>query len=161
MKKLKNNLDERQEQDLLHIESTSFWLLFCGLLAAIFIEWLMGFDTKAMAGEWILFFAASISMAVRCLRKGIWDRHLKPNLRTNLMISATAAVVFGAFVAVRTGRRFPDRPQVPGQAGGRRCISCFQRGHGLRPMLRCAVCCGSIPEKAPETAGGGDGRNRL
>ncbi len=38
MKKRKNNLDERQEQRLLQIESSGFWLAFWGLLAAIVIQ---------------------------------------------------------------------------------------------------------------------------
>lgn len=34
----KNNLDEMQEQKLLHIESSSFWILYAMLLAAILIQ---------------------------------------------------------------------------------------------------------------------------
>lgn len=34
MKKPKNNLDEMQEQKLLHIEQRSFWLAFWMLVAA-------------------------------------------------------------------------------------------------------------------------------
>ena len=35
MKKRKNNLDERQEQALLYIESQGFWLAWGGLLLAM------------------------------------------------------------------------------------------------------------------------------
>ena len=34
----KNNLDERQEQTLLHIEKNGCWIAFWGLLAALMIQ---------------------------------------------------------------------------------------------------------------------------
>ena len=36
--KRRNNLDEMQEQKLLHIESRGYWLAFWGLAAALIIQ---------------------------------------------------------------------------------------------------------------------------
>lgn len=38
MKKTESQLDEMQEQKLLKIEHTSFWLAFWGLVAAILVQ---------------------------------------------------------------------------------------------------------------------------
>ena len=38
MKRMKNNLDERQEQELLHIEHIGVWFCFWALLAALVIQ---------------------------------------------------------------------------------------------------------------------------
>ena len=42
----------------------------------------------------------ALYLAVSCMRAGIWDRHLKPNGKTNFLVSLGAAVVFGAVFAV-------------------------------------------------------------
>ena len=38
MRKLTNNLDERQEKQLLHIEKNGCWFAFWALIASIFIQ---------------------------------------------------------------------------------------------------------------------------
>lgn len=95
MKTKKNNLDERQELQLLHIEKQGCWLIFWGLLAAIVVQLaIFGVENfKVIAGEWCLFMLLAIYMLVACLRKGIWDRHMKANPKTNLLASFLAAVI--------------------------------------------------------------------
>ena len=97
----KNNLDEMQEQALLHIEHNGCWLAFWGLLAAMAIQSLLGMPGKAMAGEWIVFLALALYLIISCLRKGIWDRHLQANGKTNLVASLLAGVAVGIFTALR------------------------------------------------------------
>lgn len=96
MKKMKNNLDERQEQMLLKIECWGCWLAFWGLLAAMFIQMIIDRDgIRYILGEWIVFMTLAFYLLISCMRNGIWDRHLKPNKKTNMIGSLLAGVVTG------------------------------------------------------------------
>ncbi len=108
MKKRKNNLDEMQEQELLKIEHNGCWLAFWGLLAAILVQsFLFGkIDFRTMAGEWVVFMVLSLYLAVACVRKGIWDRSLKMNSRTNFIAALIAGAVMGLFNAVMIFRNY-------------------------------------------------------
>lgn len=94
----KNNLDEMQEQTLLHIEGSCFWILYVLLLVAVIGQTLfMEAGPREVLPELICFMAASIVMVVRCAKNGIWDRRFKPNCKTNLMFSILAAVIVALF----------------------------------------------------------------
>ena len=75
----KSNLDEMQEQELLKIEHKGCWLAFWGLLAAMAIQMVMRVPGRQVLGEWIVFMVLCLYLCIACLRKGIWDRHLKAN----------------------------------------------------------------------------------
>ena len=108
---LKNNLDERQEQTLLKIEHNSCWLAYWGLLIAIVVQIIAyGFDASRLAGEWMLFMVLSIYLSYACLKNGIWSRSLKPNAKTNLLVSMLAAVLFGVVSAVGVCSHFEAEP---------------------------------------------------
>lgn len=96
--KRKNNLDERQEQELLRIEHNGMWFAFWALLAAIMLQEFMGAPASQYAGEWVVFMALCLYSAIASVRHGIWDRHSKPNLKTNVLLSAAAGAVILAFV---------------------------------------------------------------
>uniref|UniRef100_UPI0040282D30 DUF6773 family protein n=1 Tax=Gemmiger formicilis TaxID=745368 RepID=UPI0040282D30 len=83
-----------QKQTLLKIESRGFWALWVLLLAALIIESLLGFTPREMAAEWFIFMLGCAYALISDLRAGIWDRHLKPNTKTNAAVS----VVGGAAV---------------------------------------------------------------
>ena len=87
MKRMKNNLDEMQEQELLKIEHNGCWLAFWGLLFAMIIQSfaLGNMDFKTLAGEWIVFMVLALYLAFACVRRGIWDRKLAMNAKTNLI----------------------------------------------------------------------------
>ncbi|MDD4843975.1 MAG: hypothetical protein PHU31_06565 [Anaerotignum sp.] len=89
MKLQNNNLDEMQEQKLLKIEHNGCWLAFWGLLAAILVQTIL-LDANTMgsiAGEWIVFMCLALYLCVSCIKNGIWDRKLKPNGKTNIIVS--------------------------------------------------------------------------
>lgn len=92
----RSQLDEMQEQKLCKLESRGFWLLWWGLLAAIIIQSLMGESGQVLIWEWVLFMLASLYMVAECIRNGIWDRHIKPNLCANILGAAVAGI--GVFV---------------------------------------------------------------
>ena len=106
--KKKNNLDEMQEQELLKIEHNGCWLSFWGLLIAIIVQSFVfgNMDFRTLAGEWIVFMVLALYLAFACVRRGIWDRKLAMNTKTNLIVSAIAAVVMGIFNAVTIFRRY-------------------------------------------------------
>ena len=111
MKQKNSNLDERQEQVLLQIEHSGCWLAFWGLLAAIVVQTVAyGFEFEHIAGEWIVFMILSLYLAFACLKNGIWDRKLKPNLKTNLLVSAAAAIVMGLIVFITAFSKYTDKP---------------------------------------------------
>ena len=102
MKKTENKLDEMQEQRLLHIERNGCWFAFWALLISIFVQMLIfgPGNFKEIAGEWIVFMILAIYLSAACLRNGIWDRRLKPDLKTNLAASLIAAIAAGGILAV-------------------------------------------------------------
>ena len=111
MKKLENHLDEHQEQELLRIEHNGCWLAFWGLLIAIMAQQLIfGLSFARVAGEWIVFMGLAVYIAIASSRRGIWDRALKMDLKTNLIVSGVAALVFGAWMVAMSLRRIPDKP---------------------------------------------------
>lgn len=98
----KNNLDEMQEQKLLKLESWGFWLTWGALLLSMMIQMLIYRQEagKYLKGEWIVFMASSLFMAVGCIRLGIWSRRGIPSFKDISLISLLAGLVTGIFVAV-------------------------------------------------------------
>ena len=96
----KNNLDEMQEQELLKIEHNGCCLAFWGLLVVMAVQMVMRVPGRQMLGEWIVFMALSLYIAIACLRKGIWDRRLKANRKTNLIIRMLAGAAAGILITV-------------------------------------------------------------
>ena len=123
----KSNLDEMQEQALLKIEHNGCCLAFWGLLAAMALQMVMRVPGRQMLGEWIVFMALSLYIVIACLRKGIWDRHLKANRKTNLIVSLLAAVATGIFVILSNPYLSEplDYVLVAGLTGGFTFVLCF------------------------------------
>ena len=123
----KSNLDEMQEQALLKIEHNGCCLAFWGLLAAMALQMVMRVPGRQMLGEWIVFMALSLYIVIACLRKGIWDRHLKANRKTNLIVSLLAAVAAGIFVTLSNPYLSEplDYVLVAGLTGGFTFVLCF------------------------------------
>ena len=126
MKKMKNNLDERQEQVLLQIEHRGCYLAFWGLLVVFLAEaFLFGFDFKTIAGEWAVFMILALYLFGACMKNGIWDRHLKPTFRTNFIISLVAALLTGALMGISVFARYPDKPAGSIAAGAITAVFVF------------------------------------
>ena len=123
----KNNLDEMQEQALLKIEHNGCWLAFWGLLAVMAIQMVMGVPGTQMLGEWIVFMVLALYLVIACLRKGIWDRHLKANRKTNLIISLLAGAAAGIVITVSNPYLSEplDYVLVAGISGGFTFLLCF------------------------------------
>ena len=123
----KSNLDEMQEQALLKIEHNGCWLAFWGLLVVMAVQMVMRVPGRQMLGEWIVFMALSLYIAIACLRKGIWDRHLKANRKTNLIISLLAGAAAGILITVSNPYLSEplDYVLVAGLTGGFTFVLCF------------------------------------
>ena len=106
--RLKNNLDEMQEQKMLRIERNGCWLAFWGLFASVFIQPLIyGItDWKYLAGELIIFVCLALYIGIDCIKNGIWDRRLSPTPAVNLIVSLVAGVVLGVFNFALSYKRY-------------------------------------------------------
>lgn len=108
-KKMKNKLDEMQEQKMLKIERNGCWFAFWGLIAVLFIQAVMyGYEAdgwRYMAGEWIVFMCLAVYISVDCLRNGIWDRRLSPTPIANGCAGVIAGIIVGILNFVLTYRR--------------------------------------------------------
>lgn len=98
--KQKNKLDEMQEQKLLKIEHNGVWLAFWGLLLMIIIQTIVGGGNALLniAGEFIILIVLAAYLLAACLKNGIWDRRLAPNLRTNFIISLCTGFICGLII---------------------------------------------------------------
>lgn len=107
MKKNKSNLDEMQEKQLLQIEHNACWIAFWGLFAAIYIQLAIGNGgIERLGGESVIMIILSLYICVSCVKHGIWDRKLKPNLKTNLVVSLIAGLGIGIFWALVSYHRY-------------------------------------------------------
>ncbi len=98
-----NNLDEMQEQKLLHIEHNMAWLAFFGLVIAILGQILvMGVEgVRYLLGEIAVFMVICIYLVVDCIRNGIWDRKIRPNdKKANFKISLLFCVPFDLVLSI-------------------------------------------------------------
>ena len=105
--KRKSNLDEMQEQKLLHIESKGYWLAFWGLAASMIIQMIIyGPNCKYMTAEWIVFMVIALYMVAGCIKEGIWDRKLRPSFKDNIFMSLVAGVIMGVVQFVMSYRNY-------------------------------------------------------
>lgn len=97
-KNKKSNLDEMQENKLLHIERNGCWFAFWALFAIIIIQMMISRENviERLAGEWIVFMCLALYLGIDCIRNGIWDRKLKADPKTNVLMSMLAGVITGA-----------------------------------------------------------------
>lgn len=96
----KNILDERQEKEMLIIEHRACVFMYSGLAFDCVIGIVTGnlhLSFSIMIG---IFFFSCIYIASSSMRKGIWDRYLRPNHKTNLVISLlSTGIVFLLLIA--------------------------------------------------------------
>ncbi|MEA1960397.1 MAG: DUF6773 family protein [Bacillota bacterium] len=108
MNNRENNLDEMQEQKLLKIERNGAWFAFWGLLATILMQVVIGGENlfRNIVGEWIIFMCLAAYMGVSCMKNGIWDRHLQPNGKTNIIVSLVAGSICGSVFFISSYLKF-------------------------------------------------------
>lgn len=108
----KNYLDERQESKLLGIESRGVWIAFWGLLISIVVQMIVfgPGEFKYVIGEWVVFMVIDLYILHGCMKNNIWSRSLKPDNKTNIVISIIAGIISGVIVAVITIKEFPYKP---------------------------------------------------
>lgn len=104
----KNNLDEMQEQKMLKIEHNGFWIAFWGLTAVIVVQALLGGYLDHIMGEVAILAVLCFYTVFGCLKHGIWDRKLKPDRKTNLMVSLASGAFIGIFYWIRLGKWFTN-----------------------------------------------------
>ena len=88
----KNNLDELQEQKLLHIESKGYWIAFYGSIILLGIQMIFVSDLVAVVSTWIMFMTHALYVSISCKKEGIWDRKQDMSKKTIAMSSLTSAI---------------------------------------------------------------------
>lgn len=106
MKKPKNNLDEMQEQKMLHIEQRSFWLAFWMLIVSILVQLVLCGNSQSFMGECIILAVVGVYLVAACLKNGLWDRQLSPTPKTNLCISLLTGAVMGTVWGITSWNRY-------------------------------------------------------
>ena len=88
----KTRYDERQESQLLRIESKGGAFAWWGLLAVILGQWVVfGSDFSRLAGELAVFLPLSVYLGVSSLLSGLRDRYWPATVRGKLLL----ALLFG------------------------------------------------------------------
>ena len=93
---LSNSLSDMQKQTLLKIEAGGCWIAFWGLLISLVLQ--MSFNNHSwrnLIGETVVFLLLDAFIITSCLKKGVWDKNLKPNLKTNAIMSFIISTVIG------------------------------------------------------------------
>lgn len=90
-------LDEMQEQKAAKSKCRAFWLAWIGLLIALIVEFATHATIREMAPEGIIFVVISVYGTACDIRNGLWDRYLRPNITTNLLLSCATGLFMGVF----------------------------------------------------------------
>ena len=98
MKKMKNNLDEMQELNLMNIEKNSFWITYFGLVIAIVVQSFGGIGNPL--GETIILMIVSIYSVSASIKKGLWDRRIPATPKANLAVSLIGSVLFSVALII-------------------------------------------------------------
>ena len=90
------SLTQAQEKDFLKIQATGCKIAFLGLFAVMIVQMLLdNHSWKSLIGEALVFLALSVFIIMSCLKKGIWNKNAKPNLKTNVVISFIVSSIVG------------------------------------------------------------------
>ena len=108
----KTNLDEMQEQKMLQLEHTGYWLAYVALLAVIVIQAILWGDISTLIGELVVVLVICTHMVIGCLRNGLWDRKLKPNWQTNLLGSLIGSVAVALTIYFMVSRKIDDQSVI-------------------------------------------------
>lgn len=102
MKRLKNNLDEMQELNLLKIEKAGFWIAYIGLAAVIVVQMLIFQENSIqhIAGEMIVLAASCIYVVAASIKKGIWSRRIPATPMLNLVQSIIWSGIFAVVIII-------------------------------------------------------------
>ena len=97
----KTRYDERQEGQLLRIESRGGALAWWGLLAVILGQWVyFGGDFSRLAGEMIVFLPLSAYLCVSSVIKGLRDRSWPAGMGGKLLLALLFGLTVGALNAL-------------------------------------------------------------
>lgn len=87
-----------QENKLLQIEHNGCWIAFWGLFAAVYIQIAIGHGGfEYLGGEIITMIILAAYLVVSSIKNGIWDRRLKPDFNTNIILSSVFGLAVGVF----------------------------------------------------------------
>ena len=89
--KTEGNLDEMQDQKMLKMEESGYWILFWGLALAVVVQLLLGGTIRQVAGELVVLLVGSVYVAAVSLKNGLWTRNATPTRKRNAVTSLIPA----------------------------------------------------------------------
>ena len=89
--KTEGNLDEMQDQKMLKMEESGYWILFWGLALAVVVQLLLGGTIRQVAGELVVLLVGSVYVAAVSLKNGLWTRNATPTRKRNAVTSIIPA----------------------------------------------------------------------
>ena len=96
MKLFRKITDERQELEILRVASGAYGVAKIGLIVAIIVQLLLfGPDPARIAGELIILALTFAFSLMGSIRHGIWDGFTRPSLKSYILYSLTAGIIFG------------------------------------------------------------------
>lgn len=102
MKLFRKVIDERQELEMMRVERSSFWVMFVGLAVVITAQvFAFNFDFEHIAGESVVLIIGVAWALIGYIRRGSWDYFTKPGMKSYVLYSIAAAVIFGTFAPLK------------------------------------------------------------
>lgn len=102
MKKNKQDiLDEMQDQKLLKLEESGFWILFWALVLSVLVQFVMGRSFREVLGELVVLVIGGVWITVTTLKNGIWTRKSTPTRKGNALAAVIPAVLIGALNVIK------------------------------------------------------------
>ena len=98
MKWFRKTVDEREELEIMRIESSAYYVFLFGLAIAIIVQVYASGSIEYVVGELIVLLAGVGWAMVGYFRKGIWDYRTKPGIKSYFGYSLIAALTFGILI---------------------------------------------------------------
>ena len=102
MKLFRKVLDERQEQEIMRVERTAFWVIFFSLWISVLIQLIVfDFDITHIAGELAVGLIGAIWILIGNFRHGTFDYFTKPGVKAYILYSSIASVTYALLLPLR------------------------------------------------------------
>lgn len=96
MKLFKNNMDERQTQEMLQSRKITCWIFYTLLIVSLIIQsWLLNLPFAYYGPEFSILLLGGAHMIISDIRRGEWEdfTHMKPGIKAYLLWAAGSAII--------------------------------------------------------------------
>ena len=93
-------LDERELQEMYHVEHRGLWMMYTLLCAAVAVQLILGAPVAQIAGELTVIGVVSLWLFAAYARRGIWDEHARPSTKDNAVYAALVSIGLAVIVLI-------------------------------------------------------------